>query len=190
MAEVEDVSGAAGGGGQDLCDAGVEDLGWSEEGDRIEVALHGDGVVESAPGLIERGAPVEAEDIGGGLSHGGEERCGVHAEVDDGDAEGADAGDEVGGGSEDVGAVVGGGERADPGVEDLDDIGAGGDLLGGVVGEDGDELRHEDGPGLTLRAQGCGFGVESGAKARFRSGYIQGAEAPCSLRVYSLGGGL
>ena len=141
VAEVEDVAGAAGGGGEDLGDAGVEDFGRGEEGDGVEVALDGYGVVEGAPGLVERGAPVEAEDIGAGVAHGGQERCGVHAEVDDGDAEGADAGDEVGGGGEDVLAIVGGGERADPGVEDLNDVGAGGDLLGGVIGEDGDELR-------------------------------------------------
>ena len=98
---------------------------------------------DGAPALIERDAPVEADDVGAGLAEGGQERGGVDAEVDDGDAEGLDAADELGGGGERVGAVVGDGERAGPGVEDLDDVGAGGDLLRGEVGEDGDELVHQ-----------------------------------------------
>jgi hypothetical protein len=86
------------------------------------------------PGLrassLRRGdAPVEAEDVRAGLSHGGEHGGGVDAEVDDGDAEGLDALDELGGGGEAVLAVVGDGEGADPGVEDLDAVGAGFDLL-------------------------------------------------------------
>ena len=147
VAEVEDVAGSAGGVGEDFGDAGFEDLFGGEEGDGVEISLHGDGVVEGAPGLIEGRAPVEAEDIAAGLAHGGEERCGVDAEVDDGDAEGLDAADEFGCGREGVVAIVGDGERADPGIENLDDVGAGGYLLGGVVGEDGDELVHEDSPG-------------------------------------------
>src|ERR1039458_1797816 len=61
VAEVEDVAGTAGGGGQDLGDAGFEDGFGGEEGDGVEVALHGDAVAEGAPGLIERSARVEAE---------------------------------------------------------------------------------------------------------------------------------
>ncbi len=129
VAEVEDVAGAAGGGGEDFGDAGVEDFLRGEEGDGVEVALDGDAVVEGAPGLVEGGAPVEAEDVAAGLAHEGEEGGGFDAEVDDGDAEGLDAADEFGGGGEAVVAVVGDGESAGPGVEDLDDVGAGGDLL-------------------------------------------------------------
>ena len=71
--------------------------------------------------MVEGDAPVEAEDVGAGFAHGGEEGGGVDAEVDDGDAEGFDALDELGGGGEAVLAVVGDGERAGPGVEDLDE---------------------------------------------------------------------
>ncbi len=46
-------------------------------------------------------------------------------------------------GGEDIVAVVGGRERAGPGVEDLDDVGAGLDLLRGEVGQHGDELLHQ-----------------------------------------------
>ena len=58
VAEGEDVAGAAGGGGEDLCDAGAEEIGRGEEGDGVEVALHGDGVAEGAPGQIEACATV------------------------------------------------------------------------------------------------------------------------------------
>jgi hypothetical protein len=58
VAKVEDVAGAAGGGGEDFGDAGFEDFFGGEEGDGVEVALDGDGVVELAPGAVERGAPV------------------------------------------------------------------------------------------------------------------------------------
>ena len=116
------------------------------ERDLLEIALHGTVGADGAPAFVERDAPVEADDVGAGFAEGGEERGGVDAEVDDGDAEGLDAADEFGGGAEAVVAVVLHGERAGPGVEDLDDVGAGGDLLGGEVGEDGDELVHEERP--------------------------------------------
>ena len=69
VAEVEDVAGAVGGGGEDFGDAGCEDVRRGEEGDGVEVALDGYGVVELAPGAVERGAPVEAEDIAAGVAH-------------------------------------------------------------------------------------------------------------------------
>ena len=71
VAEVEDVAGAVGGRGEDFGDAGVEDFVGGEEGDGVEVALDGDAVVEVGPGAVERGAPVEAEDVAAGLAHGG-----------------------------------------------------------------------------------------------------------------------
>ena len=147
VAEVEDVAGAVCGEGEDLFDAGLEDGGRGEEGDGVEVALDRAAGAGGAPTFVEGDAPVEAEDVCGGFAEGGEERGGVYAEVDDGDAEGLDAGDELGGGGEAVLAVVGDGERAGPGVEDLDNVGAGGDLLGGLGGEDFDQLGHEEGPG-------------------------------------------
>jgi len=146
MAEVEDVAGTVGGVGEDFGDAGLEDGFGREEGDGVEIALDRGGVAEGVPGAVERCAPVEAEDVGAGFLHGGEERGSVHAEVDDGDAEGADALDEFCGGGEAVLAVVGGGERPGPGIEDLDDVGAGFDLLLGEGGEDGDEFLHQERP--------------------------------------------
>ena len=114
--------------------------------------------------------------VGSGLAHGGEEGCGVDAEVDDGDAEGLNIADELGGGGEGVVAVVGGGERADPGVEDLDDVGTGFDLLGGVGDEDGDEFLHQEGParvsaaspGIRSDAWGTRLGVDARRPHPFR----------------------
>ena len=76
----------------------------------------------------------------------GSMRGGVDAEIDDRDAERLDALDELGGGGEAVLAVVGDGEGADPGVEDLDAVGAGFDLLLRVGDEDGVELLHQERP--------------------------------------------
>src|SRR5581483_6214729 len=70
-----------------------------------------------------------------------------------------------GGGGEGVGAVVGDGEGAGPGVEDLDDVGTGGDLLGGEVGEDGDELVHEERPAGTGVHELFGLDVVAGGAA-------------------------
>ncbi len=129
VAEVEDVAGAASGSGEDFLYAGVDDVLRGEEGDWVEVALDGTAGACGLPAFSQRDAPVETEDIGSGLAEGGEERGGVHAEVDDWDTEGADTLDEFGGGGEAVLAVVGDRERAGPGVEDLDDVGSGFDLL-------------------------------------------------------------
>ena len=128
-------------------DAALEDVLRGEEGDGVEVALDGRVWPTALPAFVEGDAPVEADDVGAGFAHGGEQRGGVDAEVDDGDAEGLDAADEFGGGGEAVLAVVRDAERAGPGVEDLDDVGAGFDLLLGEGGEDVDELFHQQGPG-------------------------------------------
>ncbi len=102
----------------------------------IEVTLDGRVGASETPAFVERDAPVEAEDVCTGGGHGGEERRGVDAEVDDGDAKGLDALDEFAGLGQDVVDVVVDGERAGPAVEDLDDVCAGCDLLRGVVDKD------------------------------------------------------
>jgi hypothetical protein len=146
VAKVEDVSGSAGAESKDFANAGLEDVERGEEGDGVEVALDGSAVTDGAPALIEWDAPVEAEDVGPGLGHGGKHGGCVDAKVDDGDAEGFDALHELGGGGEAVLAVVGDGERADPGVEDLDAVGAGFYLLLRVGDEDRIELLHQQRP--------------------------------------------
>ena len=106
----------------------------------VEITLHRDRVVEVAPGLVERDSPVESEDVGAGLAHGGEQAGGVDSEVDDGNAEGLHFADEDFRRGQDEVAIVGDAERSGPAVEDLDDVGSGGDLLRGIFAEDDDEL--------------------------------------------------
>ena len=86
MAEVEDVSGAAGGQGEDFADAGLEDVERGEEGDGVEVALDSAARAYGTPTFVEGNAPVEAEDVCGGFGHGGKHRGGVDAEIDYRDA--------------------------------------------------------------------------------------------------------
>src|SRR5581483_5485549 len=59
VAEVEDVPRAAGRLIEDLMHAGTNHLRLGEERDGIEIALNRATVIERAPGLIERRAPVE-----------------------------------------------------------------------------------------------------------------------------------
>jgi len=138
MAQVEDVAGTVRGQLEDFGDAGFEDGFRGEQGDGVEIALNGAAWAGGADAFIEGDAPVEAEDVCSGFAEGGEQACGIYAEVDDGDAEGLDALDEFCGGGEAVPAVIRDGECACPGVEDLDDVGAGFYLLGGVGDEDFD----------------------------------------------------
>ena len=60
VAEVEDVAGAAVGEREDFFDAGFDDGFGSEEGDGVEVSLHGTGVAGGADAFVEGDAPVEA----------------------------------------------------------------------------------------------------------------------------------
>ena len=71
VAEVEDVAGLVVVEGEDFSYAGFEDLGWGEEGDGVEVALHCDAVAEGAAGFVEGYAPVETEDVSSGFAEGG-----------------------------------------------------------------------------------------------------------------------
>src|SRR6202041_2569978 len=72
VTEVEDVSGTAGGLREDFFDAGFEDCIGREEGDGIEVTLHGGGVADGAPAFVKRNAPVEADDVCAEFAEGGQ----------------------------------------------------------------------------------------------------------------------
>src|SRR5215472_4539873 len=76
VAEVEDVAGTAGGEGEDLADAEFEEIFERKERDGVKIALHGNVGAYGAPALVERDAPVEADDVGAGLAEGGEEAGG------------------------------------------------------------------------------------------------------------------
>src|SRR5271170_8124697 len=63
VAQVEDVARTACGLGEDLVHALSDQLRLGEEGNGVEVALHRAGMVKGLPALVERYAPVEAENI-------------------------------------------------------------------------------------------------------------------------------
>ena len=65
MTEVEDVAGTASGAVKDVLGFGAHDVPGGKKDGGIEVALDGDavGAAETRPGGIERGMPVEADDI-------------------------------------------------------------------------------------------------------------------------------
>ena len=162
MAEIEDVAGFAGGLFQDLFDALFDEGLGGKEGDGVKVALEGGTGAQGGAGGGDGGAPVKAEDVCAGGLHDGEQGGGVDAEVDDGDTHVADVlYQEFRRGEAEL-FVIGEGEVAGPGVEDLDDVGSGFDLLAGVGGEDGDEFFHQQEPGAGVGEGGGGVGGGGG----------------------------
>ena len=143
MAEIEDVAGASGGELQNVFGAGLQFFPVGEKQDGIQIALHGAAMFEIAPALIERDAPVEADDFGSGFIHRGKQRGAVGAKINDWRAGLLQALDQGGDVRQNVAAVVFHAEAADPTVENLDDIGAGAHLGGGVLGGDVDQLAHQ-----------------------------------------------
>ena len=66
MAKVEDVAGTAVGSAENLFDSEFEDFNGCEEGDGVEVALHGVAVADGAPTFVEGLTPVKTNDVGTG----------------------------------------------------------------------------------------------------------------------------
>ena len=83
MAEVEDVAGPAGGAPQDAPHRGLERLGWRQQGDGIEVALHADVLADGAPARVEVHAPVETDHVAARLAQERQQPRGAGTEVDD-----------------------------------------------------------------------------------------------------------
>src|ERR1035438_523567 len=159
VAEVEDVAWTAGGGVQDFVDALFQHFRRSEEGDGIEIALHRMAVPDGAPAFVEGLPPIEADDVGSGGSHGAEKSRCLDAEVDYRHAQFLHGADEAFGSLESIVAVVGGAERADPTVEDLDDISAGLHLQAAVLGQYDDQLVQEQAPRERIAIHHC-LGVD------------------------------
>ncbi len=113
---------------------------FGKEQDGIEIALHGGTVVQQLPALVEGNPPVESDDIGFGLIHGGQQGGAVGSEVDDRHAGLLEGGDQFLGARQNVLAVVLHAEAANPAIEDLDDVGASLDLVGDVGDEHDVEL--------------------------------------------------
>ncbi len=149
---------------EDLVDAFADQLRPGKEGDGIEVALDGAAVVETAPCRVERNAPVEAEDVGSGLAHRGEQAGGVDSEVNYGHTHCLHFADEGLRGGQDEVAVVLDAQRARPAVKDLDGVGSGLDLLGGEITQDKGELVEQHAPSVEApgtSASWCGCSCAS-----------------------------
>ncbi len=143
MAEVEDVAGASGGESQNFSRAGFQFLPVGEKQDGIEISLHGTAMVEIAPTFIERDAPIEADDVGSGFIHRGQQRGAVGAKINyrcAGFLQALDHGCNM---RQNVAAIIFNAEAADPAIENLNDVGAGTDLSGRVFGGDVDQLAHQ-----------------------------------------------
>ena len=81
VAEVEDVAGRGGTGLEDLAGPLEHHLGRREDQRRVEVALHG-AAADPLDARGERHPPVDADDVGAGLTHQVEDLAGADAEVD------------------------------------------------------------------------------------------------------------
>ncbi|GAA3496505.1 hypothetical protein GCM10019016_036060 [Streptomyces prasinosporus] len=148
MTEVEDVALEARGLLQHLARLGLDGLAAGEQHGRVEVALERLAGADAAGGLAQRDAPVDAHDVRAGLAHRAEELAGAHAEVDARDAVPGDRAEHLRRGGQHRAPVVGRGERAGPGVEQLDRRGAGLDLDLEERGGDVREAVEQVGPQL------------------------------------------
>ena len=105
----------------------------------VEVALHREVVAHEVPPLVERYAPVEADDVAARLPHRRQQGGGAGAEVHHGHPGAADGVEDLPRVGQRELAVVLGGERAHPRVEDLHRLHARLDLRVQVVADDGGE---------------------------------------------------
>jgi hypothetical protein len=143
MAEIEDVAGASGGEAQNFFSSRLQFLPIREQEDGIEIALHGAAMMEIAPALVERDAPIETDDVSASFIHGGQKRGAICTEINNGSAgllQALDHGGDVG---QNVAAIIFDTQAADPAIENLDDVSTGAHLCGGVLGRDIDQLGHQ-----------------------------------------------
>ena len=110
---------------------------------RVEVALQRVVGTDPAARLRQRHAEVDADDVGARVAHVGEQLARPDAEVDLRDTEVRDVGERTGRVRQDVLAVVARGQRADPGVEELDGARAGQDLLAEELARDRGQLLQQ-----------------------------------------------
>ena len=82
MAEIEDVSQTSGGAVKHILRPLLDGLPVGQQHSGIEIALDGATVSQRGPRLVERDAPIHADNVGAGLAHGGKQGCGISSEVD------------------------------------------------------------------------------------------------------------
>src|SRR5580658_547771 len=146
VAEIENVAGTTARIAQNLFHAQLNNLKRREERDGIEVALHRAARTHGTPALVERLPPVEADYVSACRRHIGEQTRGFNAEVNYGHAHLLHGSDEPLGRLEDIFAIVGQREGADPTVEDLDHVCAAQHLKAAILFEHFDELFDQHAP--------------------------------------------
>src|SRR5689334_16018774 len=81
VAEIEDMPGTAGGAREDVVRRGKHAVERAEQERRIEVALDAAVRANPLPRLVERRAPVGADDVAAGVAQIAENRPGADAEM-------------------------------------------------------------------------------------------------------------
>ena len=145
MPQVEDVPGPPADAIEDVLGLVEHPARRSQQQRRIEVALHGAIEADVLPRLVNRHAPVHADDVAARLAQLREHRRRPGAEVNRRHATRNRIEDLLRMGKCEL-AIVGRAQRADPGVEQLHRIDACVDLRAQIVADDCRELVAEDVP--------------------------------------------
>ena len=152
MPEVEDVPRPPAGERQDVACFPRDDVEGGEQDPGIEIALDA-AAADPGPGLVEREAPVDADDVAPGPRHGLEEMRGGRAEVDGGHPGGGNRLEDAPAVGEDRRLVGAHRQRPGPGIEELDHLGARLDLRLQVADRHLGQRRHEAVPEIGLAVE-------------------------------------
>ncbi len=140
----------AGGRVQHLARLGLHGLAGGEEDGRVQVALERLARAHPADRLVQRDAPVDAHDVRARLAHQAQQLARADAEVDPRHVVGGHRLEHLLRGRHHRAPVVGRGQRAHPGVEELHGRGAGLDLHLEEGGGDAGEAVQQVGPELRV----------------------------------------
>jgi len=151
MTEVEDVARTAGGALEYFVGRREDASEWSEEERGVEIALNRPVGPDARPRLVERRAPVSADDVAAALPQLAQNRSGADAEMNRGDARpalccragaaGGEAIEDLPDMGQDELSIVGRVQRADPRIEHLHRIDTGTKLCRKIV-DRGATQRH------------------------------------------------
>ncbi len=148
MAEVEDVARPAAGPPEDVLHLAVALGGGREQRGRVEVALDRAGLAAAAPRLIERNAPVDADDIPTGAGEILQEGRRARAEVNDRNAPFGGERQRLPAVGQDEAAVVLRRQAAHPAVEQLQRLRARARLRGEIAADQLGEFAEQQVPGV------------------------------------------
>src|SRR5215470_17207030 len=143
VSEVEDVPRTAAGSFEHVVDRFENAIERCEQHGGIEIALDGAIGADAIPGLVERRAPVDADDVASRVAKLAKDRAGSDAEVDGRHAERRDPLEDALRVRQDELAIVVGVELTDPRIEHLYDVDTGFDLCSKIVADELGQLVAE-----------------------------------------------